>query len=216
MVKENSFKVHCNACGHETRHSSKGQHRVSGQDLIEDYGPVEYENRYEILECLGCESVVFRRVSWFEPTDQETVTLYPPPISRPAPRWKDKLPTDLGELLDEIYKALQADSPRLALMGARTAVDMVILQKVGDAGTFQQKLEAIEQQGFVGRKNREFLSAALEAGNAAVHRGHVADPEEVNHVMDIVENLLEAVYVLEGAAESLRKRTPPRPKRPSR
>jgi hypothetical protein len=32
----------------------------------------------------------------------------------------------------------------------------------------------------------------------------------VSHVMDIVENLLEAVYILKEAAEELTKTTPPR------
>jgi hypothetical protein len=34
-------------------------------------------------------------------------------------------------------------------------------------------------------------------------------PEQLDQVMDIVEHLLEAVYVLDGAAAALRKSTPP-------
>jgi len=74
--------------------------------------------------------------------------------------------------MTEIYAALHADSRSLALMGARTLVDMAILDKIGDAGSFQKKLELMEQKGFVARENRQFLSAALDAGNAAAHRGY--------------------------------------------
>jgi hypothetical protein len=98
-------------------------------------------------------------------------------------------------------------------MGARTLVDMAILDKVGDVGTFEQKLKALEDQGFVSQRNREVLEAALDAGNAAAHRGHGFKAEEVNQVMDIVENLLQAIYVLESAAQKIKSVTPPRKKK---
>ena len=91
-------------------------------------------------------------------------------------------------------------------------MDMTILDKVGDVGTFGQKLQTLESEGYIGRRNREVLSAALDAGNAAAHRGHEHNVEEVNHVIDIVENLLQAVYVLEHTAATLKKATPPREK----
>ena len=111
------------------------------------------------------------------------------------------------------YKALQADSPMLATVGARAIVDLVLVDKVGDVGNFGQKLQALEAQGYVGRKNREFVSAALEAGHAAAHRGVAPDLASLERVMDIVESLLESVYVLEEAAEHLQQVTPPRPKK---
>jgi len=95
-------------------------------------------------------------------------------------------------------------------MGARAVVDMVILNKIGDAGSFQHKLQEMQERGFVARQSREFLAAALEAGSAAAHRGFEPKEEELAHVMDIVENLLQAVYVLQDAAAELRKATPPR------
>jgi hypothetical protein len=44
--------------------------------------------------------------------------------------------------------------------------------KVGDVGTFEQKLKALEDDGYVSKRNREVLDAALDAGNATAHRGH--------------------------------------------
>ena len=95
-------------------------------------------------------------------------------------------------------------------MGARTLVDMLMLDKIGDVGSFQHKLEQLEKRGLVGRQNRNFLAVALDAGNAAAHRGYQPKKEQLNHAMDIVENLLQAVYVLEGAAEELKKSMPQR------
>jgi hypothetical protein len=97
-------------------------------------------------------------------------------------------------------------------MGARTLVDMVIMEKVGDAGTFEAKLKELEGQGFIGARNREVLAAALDACNATSHRGHKFESKEVHQVMDIVENLLQAIYVLERAAQKIKTSTPPRKK----
>jgi len=97
-------------------------------------------------------------------------------------------------------------------MGARTLVDMAIIDKVGDVGNFGQKLEALEDHGFVSKRNCEVLSAALDAGNATAHRGHKFEARDVNQVMDIVENLLQAIYVLEKAAQKIKTATPPRKK----
>jgi hypothetical protein len=95
-------------------------------------------------------------------------------------------------------------------MGARSLVDMVIVDKVGDMGSFKEKLEALENKGFVSKRNQDVLYAALDAGSAASHRGHEFDTEVVNQVMDIVENLLQAIYVLEQAAQKIKNVTPPR------
>ncbi len=111
-----------------------------------------------------------------------------------------------------MYRSLDADNRSLPMMGARTLVDMLIVEKVGDVGTFKQKLDTLAARGFIGTAQVEILDAALDAGSAAAHRGHTPSFEEVNAVMDIVENLLKAVYVLPDMAKSLKKTTPPRPK----
>lgn len=79
----------------------------------------------------------------------------------------------MRELLEEIYRSLDAGSLRLPMMGLRTLIDMMVLEKIGDVGTFKQKLRELEREGFISPQNREALYAALEMGNATAHRGHV-------------------------------------------
>jgi hypothetical protein len=160
---------------------------------------------FETLQCLGCEEVSVRESTEHDAYGTATPRYYPPRISRRTPRWKPQLPPAIAAVVDEVYRALQADSPRLATIGARTIVDMVILDKVGDVGSFGEKLAELERQGYVGRRNREFVAAALEAGSAAAHRGVAPDVADLSRVMDIVESLLESVYVLEDAADRLRQ-----------
>jgi hypothetical protein len=91
-------------------------------------------------------------------------------------------------------------------------LDIAIVNSVGDVGTFKQKLEALEKSGLVGKNQREFLDAALEAGNAAAHRGYCPTAKELNNVMDIVESIMHQIYVLPHASAALKKSTPLRKK----
>jgi len=212
----NTVRIHCNRCGRETNHAVRCAHSDVWEDVVVDGTErgIAFEERetLEILQCLGCDEMAVRHTFEHEAHGKST-RFYPPRISRRTPIWKAKLPKQIGAVVDEVYRALQADSPRLATIGARTIVDLLILDKVGDVGSFSEKLQGLETQGYVGRKNRQFIAAALEAGSAAAHRGIAPRIGDLNRLMDIVESLLESVYILEEAAQRLREITPPRPGR---
>lgn len=217
---ETILKAHCNRCLRETRHSVLAS-RAQDYDEREDNGQVTYWEitQYQMLECCGCENITFRSVYQWVGDPDSSITYFPPAVTRAAPAWLSDIAywyqhEDLRSLLGEVYAALHAGSNRLAMMGARTLIDMVMLDKIGDQGTFEQKLKKMETEGHISLTNREYLQAAIDAGSAAVHRGHCPDDKDVNRVMDIVENLVQAVYVLAPVAVTLRQNTPPRPPRP--
>lgn len=204
----------CSSCGRETKHVVLAARETL--ELVSDNEGQEFpiaKNHFTLLECCGCEAVCLRHDYEYFPESDTTTRYFPPPLSRRRPKWLHALPPELSSLLGELYAALATDGRRLAVMGARALVDMVMESKVGDVGSFVRKLEELEAQGVISRNNREYLAAALNAGSAVAHRGHVPSVEAVDQVMDIVENLLEAVYVLPKAAADLQKETPPRTKR---
>lgn len=155
--------------------------------------------------------MVVRRVHMLSEWDEPDIQFFPPPASRQKPKWFYDIPHEMRSLLKEVYNSLNADNTALPLMGARALLDMLIVDKVGDVGIFAEKLKALESKGFISKKNREILEVALDAGSAAAHRGYRAKLDDVQAVMDIVENLLQATYVLDKVAVELKKSTPPRP-----
>lgn len=179
---------------------------------------------YEMIECCGCEEVIFRIRYWEEDWVQhdpvtdaeympEDVSYYPPVISRPKPSWFGDMNSQgapLASLLDEVYSAIHSGSFRLAAMGARAALDVAMNQTVGDVGGFAQKLDALVEGALIVPNEKTILDAALDVGNAASHRGHKPKPEEMATVMDIVENLLRRIFVLPAQARKLRSKTPQR------
>ena len=96
-------------------------------------------------------------------------------------------------------------------MGARALLDMAgIVESVGDIGGFAKKVQTLESKGFISNRQREYLEAALDAGSAAAHRGHSPTTKQLDLVMDIVENVLQQIFVLPHAAKELKKGTPAR------
>lgn len=213
MTASEATKAPCRRCLVLTNHSVCATRVSITTDEVPGYGQVELRDNYEMLECLGCGTVCLREIKWWsEEPDDAVIIYYPPPVARRIPAWYSRLPLELGRLLHEIYSALHADSRCLVLMGARAALDMVLVASVGDVGSFKEKLKGLEESGFIGAKNRDCLEAALDAGSAAAHRGYLPEPVDLNRVMDIIENLIQATHVLGHDAVELRKRTPQRQK----
>lgn len=205
-------RVPCNSCRQKTDHrllkTARGE---EGSFEDASAGEVCWSTIFDTLQCCGCREVVLRRTIDFSESPELDIRYFPPPVSRHPPSWSPKIPRELRLVLDEVYRSLDSDTRILPMMGARALVDMLMVEKVGDVGGFKQKLKQLVDDGVLSARNQEVLDAALDAGSAAAHRGHAPSISEVNAVMDIVENLLQAVYVLPDMAQSLKKTTPPRP-----
>jgi hypothetical protein len=203
--------VHCNECRRKTRHEVVVVRKLKTQEDVDVGYWIDWVTTYTMLECRGCGSVSLRSRLVSEDIDVDETAYYPPPISRQIPRWHYELPNSMRDLLKECYAALQAGSERLAIMGARSVVDVFMNNTIGDIGGFQQKLDELVKQGYVSKQNRDTLEAALEAGHAVVHRGHSPKGDEVALVFDIVENMLQTL-VLKEKSEKLKEKTPKRGK----
>jgi uncharacterized protein DUF4145 len=202
----------CNSCGHPTNHVVVAVRHFEAwleQEDLEGGAPPDAEYEYAMLECGGCQSVSLRVDELLDGALFST-TFYPPRVQRRKPAWSRDLPIRLQSLITEIYAALAIDSRKLAVMGARTILDIVMTQKVGRLGTFRSRLKALEAKGFIGKANREILRAALEARSTAAERVYAPTSDIVNEVMDIIENLLQAVYILPKTLKKIKHSRPRR------
>lgn len=205
-------KAACADCGPERDHFILMEHKFEESDDHSDYWTT-----HQMIECCGCHSISLKRICGASFLDESQVEYFPPAVSRKKPSLVAEIvdaPDDLSELLDEVYNALNSNNRRLATMGARAVLDIVIVDKVSDIGGFEQKLEALVTGDFITKNQRRFLEAALDAGNAAIHRGHLPTVGDVNRLMNIVEGILAQIYTLPGDGEELAKSTPQRKRKP--
>src|SRR5210317_585917 len=141
--------VHCNLCSGKKNHEILYHKEISWSDDIADNFSINGSNIYDVLTCCGCDSVLFRKQSWdSEYCDPKTgkpeiyTTYYPPPTFRKFPRWQNDFSPfgetneNIWDLIREIYIALQNDALRVAVMGIRALLETIMIEKVGDQGTF--------------------------------------------------------------------------------
>lgn len=129
---------------------------------------------------------------------------------RQKPDWYEKLESEYQSLLDEVYLSLVMDMRALPAMGLRTVIDMVCGKLVGDRGSFAKKLQALHDKGHINKHEKEILEIAIDVGSASAHRGHTPKKEDLNTLLDIVEHLLQGIYVLRPASQKLKEATPKR------
>jgi len=95
----------------------------------------------------------------------------------------------------------------------------MILDKVGDIGPFETKLNTLEGKRIIDAEEKEMLLAVIDAGSASAHRGFDPTKKIITQMTDIMEKVLYRIYIepkektlLLKKAGSIRKQTPRRKK----
>ena len=207
-------KWHCNLCLRKTKHTVL--YTITKQDVTETHEEnfdVE-ETVYILAECDGCEYLTMK-TSWSINGEGDMVDQYPPALTRRRPPWMHELFLEdfLDEqskykLLQELYTGIGAQNWWLTMLGVRSLLEFVMVEKVGHNGNFVKNLEKFLEGGFISKIQLDALGPLIEAGHATTHRGYQPTAEDVNVVMDILENVLESIYVTTAKAKKLK--VPPR------
>ncbi|UTH75349.1 DUF4145 domain-containing protein [Chromobacterium sp. IIBBL 290-4] len=213
-----TMKAHCNTCGGKRNHNLLHQVDKTWEEDVGDGTFISGWDKFFILECKGCESIKILHKSHFsEETDENgnpcvSETYYPPSIFRPQPRWINSPSSapHIRQVLLEIYQALQNKAPSLACMGIRSVIEAIMIDKIGDNGTFKKNINEFKNKGFISNFQAEILEAALELGHASTHRGFIPNYSQVNAAMDIMENLTHQLYFLEDQAKTAIEKIPKR------
>jgi hypothetical protein len=231
-VSQGVTSAHCNKCGLPTSHEIVASEGGKFQEQDDDGHWIDVVDAYDMLKCRGCGSITMRHKWGYPEYGSPTVTYYPPRIARRTPDWADVLlelmvddhsgpsfnpsvPFSIVGLMQEVYIALQNDSRRLVTMGIRSALESVMIDKVGDRGGFSANLDALVKDGYLSTRQAGSVEAILEAGHAAMHRGWQPTDVEVATLLDITESVIEVVYLHERRAAALEGTVPRRPPRRS-
>jgi Domain of unknown function (DUF4145) len=223
------IKGHCPNCGSGRKAHVRCEHVISSPD--EGDGTAATDTGM-ILECCGCERVYFRRDVWF--SEWETLgshpvtgelsrdggvetTYWPAPIRRPCPKWLDNIERadrDLGNLMREMYAALDDDLRVVSAIAVRTVFDRASeLLGVDPAINFQEKLDSLGADGKISIDEAATLEVLVDAGSAAAHRGWRPKSEELNTMVDVVESFLHRSLILGDGIAKLKAAVPAKPKR---
>ncbi len=218
-------REHCNRCLGWTNQSIAHTLNTSWSEVVdEEYGAyIHGGDTWQLLRCLGCDTVRLRHRYWFsEDTDERGqptshTEFFPPTVKRQLPIWRRQfIPYSahlrkFDGLMDEIYAALAQGSHRLATMGVRALVERLMIDQVGDKGTFDKNMNAFFSAGHVAPNQQGmFKDTLIEAGHAAMHRDFEPSADTVNTLLDIVEGVMHNVYYTPMLAAEAKKTIPPR------
>jgi hypothetical protein len=105
----------------------------------------------------------------------------------------------------------------LTAVGIRTALDAAVVDKIGDVGSFAQKIARLAWDKLITSEEASMLTDIAEAGHAAAHRGYAPSMEDLGVMLEVLESILYDLYVREAkrdnlrtATKRLRERVPPR------
>ncbi len=207
------IKAHCNHCSGNRNHEVLTEHIVTWDE--EECG-INGEDAWQVIQCCGCDEIKFRRHTLHDEChmDYETgkytpeIAIYPPPINRPLPEWVCQIEDveSLEEVLKETYIALENGSYRLASIGLRTAFDLFACHKVGDVGTFLQKLEELVSKQYITTQEQEILNYIVVLGNASAHKGFRPKIKAIEAAIESLETILHRIYIQPYLVEDLNKR----------
>lgn len=186
---------------------------------------------HTLLECCGCEIVFYQKSSWSTEecdwyVDQNggtqgdpiyTKKTYPAPDKKNRPQWFTRLfsvDEQLLRIMAQTYVAYDGGAYILAAVGLRTALDRATeVLKIDPAISFEEKLDALKNGGYIGDAERSVLTVVTNAGNAAAHRGWSPGLQELNQLIAAMEVFLHRSFIVGTSALDLANSIPEKPKR---
>jgi rubredoxin len=223
MAEKKFEEGHCPECGAQ-RADVVAQHKEAF-----DYEHIYGATYYSVLECRGCGHHYFKSLSWnSEDIDQEhnavtgewdtiaheKVIFWPPAAKRRKPEWADEIGLEdrvLGSLFGDVYTALSNNLGVLAAIGMRTVFDRASeLLEIDPGKPFKQKLDDLKNGDHVTEREVVVLTALIDAGSAAAHRGWQPKPKQLDAMMTILEAFLHRAFLLEEIGAELGKGVPQR------
>jgi hypothetical protein len=200
----------CNHSDNTTNHLVCSSVEVSwGNDDIQGF------DKYEIIRCSGCDSISFRIGSTnSDDVDQdsngnlihpETVEIYPNRLmGRTALKDMYSLPDKVRLIYQETHAALCTRLKILAGIGVRALIEAVCLEEKAKGRSLERRIDNLVIKEVLTKRNAEILHKTRLLGNEAAHEIKAPSDIELDVAFDIVENLLETVFIIPKKAERLK------------
>ena len=209
MSQENEkLWANCRTCSRQTRHT------VLLKKVVEDAVPF-YRDRdtWQIVRCDGCLSVGFRHLyEDFEiPIEDDEGETHPSTKLQQYPRSllnHRRLPTTyLPRLIRRIYEqtlsAYGEDAHVLTSIGLRATIEAICTELNVAGPTLEKRIDKLFKEGHVSNADKKRLHAIRFLGNDAAHQIIEPSEQDIRVALEIVENLLNSVFILEQRAQTL-------------
>lgn len=178
-------------------------------------GALDIYETHQIVQCQGCLSVSFREVlessddvQYDERTGEvfstAAVKLFPSRVvGRQEMDDAHLLPHGVYRIYHETHAALCGELPIMAGFGLRAIVEAVCKDQRIDARNLEDRIDKLASAGLITVAGAKILHSLRFMGNTAVHEMKAHSQKEINIAFNIIEHLLQGVYILPKHAEGL-------------
>lgn len=207
-TKDKKLLVSCGECKRKTNHIVLVSADLSGTDEISHDFEIHWSSNHQIIQCQGCDTISFRKVSqnsedsfvqigpdeWEENIYEE---LYPNRNEGRVPI-KDihLLPTDIERIYAETLKATNGDQPVLSGIGIRALIETTTKERNANGKDLMEKINDLVTQGVLTKDGADILHKLRVLGNKAAHEVKPHSADQLYLAMDVIEHLLQGVYIL--------------------
>lgn len=208
--KKQGQKVDCSCkeCHRVTKHEIVTEATVTGSQSATWDHEVHWAIEYQVVQCLGCETLSFRRASsnsedhpiqvgpdeWEDDVYEE---LFPSPHEGRVPVSDvNLLPDKIRRIYEESLNALNSQQEVLCGIGVRAIIETVCKDKSTAAGNLSVKINSLIPIGVLTQDGADILHKLRTLGNDAAHEVKPHTPKELGLAFDVVDHLLLGVYIL--------------------
>lgn len=203
----------CIKCAGKTAHKVMASFDERGTENDHEHS-FSWDVHHQIVQCLGCKTISFRKAT----TNSEDYTqvdhdkwdycvveeLYPSRIEG-RKGMDDKihyLPANVMQIYNETLLALANQAPILAGIGLRALLETVCKEKKATGSNLLEKIDNLVTAKILTPMSATILHKIRTLGNSAIHEVKPHSEKQLGLAMDIIEHMLNDVYILPKQAES--------------
>jgi len=200
--------VECRQCRGSTKHLILVSADIGGTERLAWDHELHWDTSNQIVQCQGCETISFRRVSADsdsppiqvgpdEYEDDHFIELFPNPNEgRKVLPDSNILPSKVQRIYEETIKSLNNSQPVLCGIGIRALIETVAKEKEAPSRDLYGKINNLVSQGVLTLEGAQILHKLRTLGNDSAHEVKPHSDQQLGLAMDVVEHLLQGVYIL--------------------
>lgn len=219
------IKIYCNSCHGTTNHEIV---KHEEREIHDDEAQAVFYDSWDILKCLGCETISFRHLSSdsesYDPEtgeNYETVRLYPIRSDKSlAIKPYYNVPTIVRNIYRETLDAYNNGLNLLCAGGLRAIIESIcshenikdgpVEKELKDGTTkivrskdLMGKINGLQEKGIITKKQMAILHEHRYLGNDALHSLDAPHKKVLGTAIEIIENVLDLLYEIDQKAGEL-------------
>lgn len=208
LVTNTQTQSNCRSCARLTRHEVLFSFDDQGDEYYQEV------DRWQVLQCRGCDTLGFRHQNedhenlqqdW-EGSLEPTVVIRCYPHAIPEHKLLSHI-NAVPALIQNVYKqsvaAYAAGSSIIAGMGLRTTIEAVCNHLEISGASLEKRIDALLKNGHISSSDKKRLHGIRFLGNDAAHNIRNPPATELRVALEIIEHLINSVFILEMRAKGL-------------